>query len=533
MESGQVMAGLVDVPPGPELAAALSTIDLARVPNGEIIEVLRARSRQRAHEEARFLAVVAEVGRRDPWGGLGEVARLGEPARYGADETRCALAWTRRAAECEHDFAEVLVHRLPLVFAALEDGKIDRPKARVLCEHLAELPAASVEKICRALLAKAGRLTTGQLRARLARMVIASDPDRADDQYRMAVSGRRVVGYLSPEGTAVVTGEGLAPDEAAAACERIGRLARAAKRAGHPGRLDQIRADVFLGLLDGRFHGLTRARIIAELLRAAGAAQSEPAGAAGGAGGEGRGQAEHAGGRPAGIEVRVELATLLGCNEHPGEIPGWGPVLAEVARRVVARQRRAEWRYAVTDEAGYLVCGGSTRRRPGGSRDGSVGGVVELHVPAALLAKLTAHPELAPGWSGVINDIAEQFAGWPQHRRALDDRSRRRAPWAGLRRHTQIRDRSCRGPGCRHPATTSQFDHTRDYHLGGLTVQANGGQVCGHDHDLKTKGGWTLVQPEPGVFTWRSPLGQIHHNRGDPIIMPLPEPDDDPDRPPF
>jgi hypothetical protein len=116
------------------------------------------------------------------------------------------------------------------------------------------------EKICRALLPKAGKLTTGQLRARLARMVIASDPDRADDQYRRAMSGRRVVGYLSPDGTAGITAEGLPPDQAAAACERIGRLARAAKRAGHPGMVDQIRADVFLGLLDGRYHGLPRGR---------------------------------------------------------------------------------------------------------------------------------------------------------------------------------------------------------------------------------------------------------------------------------
>jgi hypothetical protein len=108
MESTQVTAGLAELPPGSGLAAALAAVDLSEVPNGEIVAVLQARSRQRAHEEAQFLAVVAEVGRRDPWG---EVARLAEPARYGADETRCALAWTRRASEGEHDLAEVLVYR--------------------------------------------------------------------------------------------------------------------------------------------------------------------------------------------------------------------------------------------------------------------------------------------------------------------------------------------------------------------------------------------------------------------------------------
>ena len=106
----------------------------------------------------------------------------------------------------------------------------------------------------------------------------------------------------------------------------------------------------------------------------------------------------------------------------------------------------------------------------------------------------------------------------------------------GLRRHTQIRDRTCRGPGCRRSATESEFDHTRDYQHGGPTTRINGGLVCSHDHDLKSKGGWRLEQPEPGHFIWHSPLGQIHHTRGEPIITPLLEPDDDNDdgdKPPF
>lgn len=534
MDNRQVTAGLAEFAPGPGLCAALSTIDLSQVSNGEIITVLRAWSRLRAHIDAHFLTVVAEVGRRDPDAQAGEVARLAEPTRYGADETRLALAWTRRAAEVEHDFAELLVHRLPLVHAELGAGRIDRPKARAFYDHLADLPTADIERICRALLPKAGELTTGQLRARLARMVIAADPDRARDQYEKAVSERLVVGYLNPDGTAVITAEGLPPDQAAAACERIDQLARAAKRAGHPGRLDQVRAEVFLGLLDGRYHNLTRDQIITELLRSTAGPESEPASPTPttdvddrcrqGAGGD-----PNPVGRPTGIEIHVELATLLGCNERPGQIPGWGPVGADVARRLVARQRRAQWRFAVTDEDGYLLYGGITRRRPADSRDASEGGILELHVPATLLGAIAANPP--PGWAGVINDIAEQYATWPQHHHELDSRPTQRLPHAALRRHTQIRDRTCRGPGCRRPATKSEYDHTRDYQLGGDTVQANGDPLCDHDHDLKTKGGWKLRQPEPGTFIWHTPLGQIHRSRGDPIIIPLPEPEDD--DPPF
>ena len=50
------------------------------------------------------------------------------------------------------------------------------------------------------------------------------------------------------------------------ACARVDRLAEAAKRAGRPGRVGQIAADVYLGLLDGRFDGSSEEQIIAALL---------------------------------------------------------------------------------------------------------------------------------------------------------------------------------------------------------------------------------------------------------------------------
>jgi hypothetical protein len=72
--------------------------------------------------------------------------------------------------------------------------------------------------------------------------------------------------HLNRDGTATLSGEGLPPDEAAAAAARLDRLAEAARRAGHPGRLAQISADVYLGMLDGSFGGLTEAQILDRLL---------------------------------------------------------------------------------------------------------------------------------------------------------------------------------------------------------------------------------------------------------------------------
>ena len=96
-----------------------------------------------------------------------------------------------------------------------------------------------------------------------------------------------------------------------------------------------------------------------------------------------------------GVEVRVALSTLLGRDELPGEIPGLGPIPASHARAVVVDQLRAEWRYAITDVTGRLLFDGVTRRRPTGlATTGPRGGIVELHLPATLLAEL---PQRRPG----------------------------------------------------------------------------------------------------------------------------------------
>ena len=83
---------------------------------------------------------------------------------------------------------------------------------------------------------------------------------------RCAAAGCPV--YLDPEtATATITADGLPPAEASAACARLDRLAATVLRAGHPGRRHQITADLFLGMLDDRWHGHTEQQIITELLR--------------------------------------------------------------------------------------------------------------------------------------------------------------------------------------------------------------------------------------------------------------------------
>ena len=580
------MERLADIPPGPALSAALAAIDVSEVGPEHIVDVLRAQSRQSAHEQARFWVSLVEVGLRRPpedddacWG-TDPVLRAEGLANWASGEVAAGLTWTSRAADRELDIAETVVRALPDVLAALWAGRIDRGKAVVFAEFLDPalgVTAKQVAAISAKVLPVAPRLTTAQLRARLRRALLAIDPDWARRRYRQSVRSRCVTALLERDGTVTMTAYSLPAEEATAACARVDRLAEETKRAGHRSRVGQIAADVFLGLLDGRFHGLTEDQIVAALVRdprpedapadktrtedkpAGGSSTGEvgrhrvrtedgshrasEAGAEVGADRGTEADAAHAaepdtpgpagGAAPIGIEVRVGLASLLGLDERPAEIAGLGPVLADVARRVAARQLRgAEWRFAVTDPDGYLVLGGITRHRPttisGTTGSGrSRGGVVELQVSADQLDRLAAAAvtgSLPLGWAGLVSDIAAQFARRDMLLADLDKRPDGRFPSAALARHVQIRDRTCSHPCCRRPARRCELDHTVDHAHGGSTTRKNIGPGCRKHHWFKHRLRWRLSQPEPGVFVWVSPLGQVYRTRGEPILPPLPDP---------
>ncbi|MGH8870384.1 MAG: DUF222 domain-containing protein [Acidimicrobiia bacterium] len=253
--------------------------------------------------------------------------------------------------------------------------------------------------------------TTGQLRVRLVRLVISVDPASAKERYEHGLEQRRVVTEATNRGTANLLGLDL-PADANAARRRINRLAWAAKTKGDPRTIDQIKADVLLDLLTGRNHSSTK--------------------------------------RDRGVvDIKVDLTTLAELDDRPGEIPGWGPIIADISRQLVREQEDSEWRISITDDQGEPIAVTTTRRRP----------------------------------------------------------------TAAQRRQVEARNPTCVFPGCRMPATQSDLDHEHPWAETHRTTARHLEPLCEHDHTNKHQRLWQLQQIKPGVYQWTSPLGHTYTTR--------------------
>ena len=310
-------ADLETISPGLLLAVILSSVDRERLSGYDRVRVLQADARMVSHFQARLYADIESVA-----DSVSELPDAVDPDpqvifETASSEVRAALTLTRRGADIQVDLAFLLRERLPQVWEALHDGRIDLARARILSDLTSPLPWELARDVTKAALIRAPDLTTGQLRTHLGRLIISVDPAAAQERYEDRLEERRVVSEAGEDGTANLLGLNLPPADANAAMRRINRRARALKATGDKRRIDQIRADIYLDLLTGRN-------------------QTEK-----GSGGD-RGV----------VDIRVDMTTLAGLDDQPAEIPGWGTVLADVARQIVDEQHDAEWRITITDENG-------------------------------------------------------------------------------------------------------------------------------------------------------------------------------------
>ncbi|MEX5295752.1 DUF222 domain-containing protein [Kocuria sp. CPCC 205268] len=171
---------------------------------------------------------------------------------------------------------------------------------------------------------------------------------------------------------------------------------------------------------------------------------------------------------------------------------------------------------------------------------------VSVTVPLAVLAGGGTGPgssggvPLLSGYGPISTEVARQLAAgagvWhrllthPVTGVVLDhDRTVYTVP-RDLRRLVELRDGTCRFPGCRRRAESCDLDHTVAWADGGLTAEHNLAALCRHHHRVKHRRGhlgrWSVRRVPDGpadgaagttagraaVLEWTSPGGLVHRS---------------------
>lgn len=395
--------------PGHEMACVLSAINVDECTGHDRIRVLQAHEKMRSFHSAQLYqamtAVADAVDTEDmPSAFVSEAA---------AAEVAAALKWTRRAADGEMCFAIDLRRRLPRVWLALVEARIDVRRAKVMVRATSHLPAATAQTVIAAIIDEADRYTTGQLNARLRKLCIEADPDEAERRYEAAVTERRIAVHPDESGTSHLFCMDLPPHRLAAGMKRINDLARSLRRPGGTRTIDQLRADVLLDLLEGS------------------GVATQP-------------------GRGTNV-IHCTLESLARLSNDPGELAGYGPVTADIARQVADDQRDGAWRWVVDDpDTGLPIANGTTRRRP----------------------------------------TAQQ------------------------RRDVETRNPTCIHPGCRMPAADSDIDHRIPWAQQRRTHIGNLAPLCRYHHRIKHEAGWSYKAVGGGDYVFTTPLGHTYTTSG-------------------
>jgi hypothetical protein len=377
--------------PGPGLAAVLGGVDPGAMSSHDLVEAIAGWERLASWVQARQVEVIAEFARRRP-GPYSPDSSGRTVSEFAADEIAARLAITRRAADLKLSVAIELAERLPGAQRALGEGRIDLTKAKAIIEHTTHLAEAEDRRLVEEkVLARAGSQTAPELRRSLARAVHAVDPAATVKRRARATAGRFLQMHPLPDAMAEIHAV-LPAEDAVTVFTAVDAIARSADPKD-PRAIEARRADA---LVDVCRNVLTVA--CTPERSAHRGVVSDPGSSVVGTSRSRRRNPRHRRGGPH-IQVTVAATTLLGVDEQPGELAGYGPIPADVARQI-ANHADATWRRLLTDPvSGVLLDYGTTVYRP--------------------------PPPLA--------------------------------------RHVRARDQVCAFPGCRQPAQRCDLDHRKPF----------------------------------------------------------------------
>jgi hypothetical protein len=361
-------------------------------------------------------------------------------------------------------------HNLPGTWAALAEGTLDEPRAKVLADVLAHTTPQVARQIEAQLLPEATDLSLGRLRSRALALLLELDASAVDKRRRDAERQADVRCYPAhTEGMATLAAE-LPAEEAAEAYELIDQLAKMAKADGDPRPIGQLRAEVCSLLL--------------------------------------RRPADH--GLPA-VTARLTVTAALDALERasatPGAVNGL-PITAGHVRELLQR------------------IGALGLQAPGG---GSLTCAL-TDADGRLLATATL-PQLARLARRGCREHPGGTCGCPVLQRPQPTEAYE--PTDAQVTFVTTRDRACRFTNCGHRAGWADRDHVIPHACGGATDCANLCCLCRSHHRLKTLArGWRFVMDPDGTLHVTTPSGVTRTTRPPGMRAPVLDPSSDDGAPP-
>lgn len=307
---------LLRAAPGIGSLQSLLEIDPFTLSQSARIDYLAAMERQTSWLQAAMQRAIVAVAGEHPsqnetiWGGVDDAER---------EDVAAALRLSGTSAQSRIDVARILIHHLPNTCSALASGDISPAHATTIARETASairdgLSPLAIYAIEEKALAHAEFHTPAQVANKVRSTLAKIAPEEFEDTVATARDTRRITCYRESDGLSTIVA--ILPSEDAqivmSAIESF--VLRGEDDPSDPRSMDMKRADALSTLASW---ALEQSQTEVRPHR-----------------------------RPITVNVTIDLPTLLGLAENPGQLAGYGAIPASLARSLASDSR---WRRFITD----------------------------------------------------------------------------------------------------------------------------------------------------------------------------------------
>lgn len=334
MSDSEKVIELLNAIPSASVLAELASIDPQKLPRGSRIDYLTAIERQESWLQALMHRAVIAVAGTESAPGDDPVYKLDDSER---EDVSTALRISPSGAQIKIDVARALTNHLPNTCSALAVGEISAAHANAIARETASalnqgLPESVIFEIENRAIAYAEFHTPSQV-GNLVRKVIAQrTPEEFEESAASARELRRVSCFDEPNGMSTIVALLPAHDAKIVMNALEAFILKGDSHASAKSAIDEVREEEF---------GISGADILTKDMKRADALAAI---ASQYLGSTLDGVTPHR--RPLTVNVTIDLPTLMGLAENPGELAGYGAIPASVAREIAADAR---WKRFITE----------------------------------------------------------------------------------------------------------------------------------------------------------------------------------------